>query len=119
MAFTPNTKEKFLAALIDTRSAGQTGEIRLRFQEKTAEAEQVKVACDRLTDEIDTLTGQLMNEWLGNANKAIADLDKKSAVIDDAAADIKKKLKIAQNVVKLIGAIDDAVAIAKKALMAI
>jgi ribosome-binding ATPase YchF (GTP1/OBG family) len=119
MAFTPTEKEKFLAALIDTRSAGQTAEIRLRFQEKADEAEQVREACDRLTDEIDTLTGELMNDWLGNANKAIADLAKKSAVIDDAVADIKKKLKIAQKVVKLIGGIDDAVAIAKKALTAL
>jgi hypothetical protein len=119
MAFTPNEKEKFLAALIDTRSAAQTAEIRLRFQERTTEAEQVKNACDELSDEIDTLTGQLMDDWVGNANKAIADLGKKSAVVDNAIGDIKKKLKIAQNVVKLIGAIDDAVAIAKKALMAV
>jgi hypothetical protein len=116
MAFTPNEKEKFLSALIDTRSTGQTGEIRLRFQEKIAEAQQVKDACDRLTDEIDALTGQLMGEWLGNATKVIDDLNKRSTKIDNAVAAIKKKVKIAQNVVKLIGAIDDVVAIAKKAL---
>ena len=119
MAFTQSEKEKFLAALMDTRSAAHTGEIRLRFQEKSAEADQLKDACDKLTEEIDSLTGQLMNDWLANAKKAIADLDKKSAVVDDAVADIKKKLKIAQNVAKLIGALDDVVAIAKKALMAL
>lgn len=35
--------------------------------------------------------------------------------MDKAVADIKKKLKTAHYVVKLVGAIDDAVAIAKKA----
>lgn len=118
MPFTPTEKEKFLAALMDSRRAGQTAEVRLRFQGNTAEAEEVKEAGDRLTDEIDTLTGELMTDWLANANKAIADITKKSDAIDDAVADIKKKLKIAQNVVKLIGALDDAVAIAKKVLLA-
>ena len=119
MAFTQNDKEKFLAALIDTRSSAQSGEIRLRFQGNTAEADQVSQACDRLTDQIDTLTAQLMDDWLGAANKAIADLGKRSGAVDDAVAAIKKQLKIAQTVVKLTGAIDDAVAIAKKALLAL
>ena len=118
MAFTPSDKEKFLGALIDTRSAGQTGEIKLRFQQLTAEADQVKAACDRLTDQIDTLTGELMTEWLGNANKAIADLGKRSAAVDDAVANIQKKVKLGQTVVKLVGGLDDAVAIAKKVLAA-
>ena len=118
MPFIPSEKEKFLAALIDTRSSAQSGEIRLRFQGNTAEANQVSEACDRLTDQIDTLTGQLMDDWLGSASKAMADLGKKSGALDDAVASIKKQLKIAQNVVKLTGALDDAVAIAKKVLMA-
>ena len=118
MAFTPSEKEKFLVALMDTRRGAQTAEIRLRVQSQTTEADQVKNACDRLTDEIDTLTGQLMNEWLASAAKAITDLTQRSAAVDEALADIKKKLEIAQNVVKLVGAIDDAVAIAKKVLMA-
>lgn len=118
MPFTPTEKEKFLAALMDTRSAAQTGEIRLRFQQQTAEADQVKDACDRLTAEIDTLTGQLMTEWLGNADKAVVDLGKRAAAVDDAIANIKKKVKIAQSLTKLVGGLDDAVAIAKKVLMA-
>jgi hypothetical protein len=118
MPFSPTEKEKFLGALLDTRSAAQTGEIRLRFQQQTAEADQVKEACDRLTDQIDTLTGQLMTEWLGNASKAILDLGKRSAAVDDAIASIKKKVKLAQSVTKLVGGLDDAVAIAKKVLMA-
>ena len=118
MAFTQSDKEKFLAALNDTRSAGHSAEIRLRFQENTAEADQVSAAADRLTEQIDMLTAELMKDWLGAAKQAMADLSKKSDQIDDAIADIKKKLKIGQNVVKLVGALDDAVAIAKKVLMA-
>jgi hypothetical protein len=89
MPFTPTEKEKFLGALLDTRNAAQTGEIRLRFQQQTAEAD-----------------------------KAIVDLGKRSAAVDDAIASIKKKVKLAQSVTKLVGGLDDAVAIAKKVLMA-
>lgn len=71
----------------------------------------------RLSTEIDILIGRIMEEWLGTADRAISDLSTASAKIADAVAGIKKQLQIAQNVVKVIGFLDEAVAIAKKAFL--
>lgn len=116
MAFTDSEKEKFLASLMDMRRKGQRTEVNLRFQQETARADQVKEANKRLTGQIDDQEGELMHDWLGSATNAMTELGKKSKGIDTVIADIKKKVKIAENVVKAIGFIDDAVAIAKKAL---
>src|SRR5881398_1401495 len=116
MAFTESEKEKFLGSLMDMRRKGQSTEVNLRFQQQTVEADRVKEANKRLTDQIDAQVGDAMNQWLGSAANAMTELGKKSSGIDASIAAIKKKVKIAENVVKAVGFIDDAVAIAKKAL---
>jgi hypothetical protein len=93
---------------------GQLAEISLRFQGKTDEAERVWQDNRRLAAEIDILIGQMMDEWLGNAERAIKGLAKIGTKLEAAVAEIKKQINVAQNVVKIVGLLDDAVAIAKK-----
>jgi hypothetical protein len=116
MAFVESEKEQLLTSLMDMRRQGQSAEIDLRFQQRTADADALKEANKRLTKQIDALLGRLMREWLGTAATAMTDLGNTSAALEAATADIKKKIAIAQNVVKAVGLLDDAVAIAKKAL---
>ena len=114
MAFEQTQKERFLGSLMDANRQGQITEINLRFQGKTDEAEKVWQENRRLSAEIDILIGQMMDEWLGNAERAIKGLAKINTKLEAAVAEIKKQMNVAQNVVKIIGLLDDAVAIAKK-----
>jgi len=114
MAFEQTQKEKVIESLIAEHRQGQIAEINLRLQGKPDEAEKVWQNNSRLAAEIDILIGQLMDEWLGNAERAIKGLAKISAKLETAVAEIKKQINVAKNVVKIIGLLDDAVAIAKK-----
>ena len=114
MAFKPTDKEKVLESLMAEHRRGQITEINLRLQGKPDEAEKVWQENARLSAEIDILIGQMMDEWLGNAERAIKGLAKINTKLEAAVAEIKKQMNVAQNVVKIIGLLDDAVAIAKK-----
>lgn len=114
MAFEQTQKEKVIESLMAEHRQGQIAEINLRLQAKTDEAEKIWQSNSRLSAEIDILIGQMMDEWIGNAERAIKGLAKISAKLEAAVAEIKKQIHVAQNVVKIIGLLDDAVAIAKK-----
>jgi hypothetical protein len=114
MAFEQTQKEKVMESLMAAQRQGQITEIKLRLQGKPDEAEKVWQENSRLSAEIDILIGQMMDEWLGNAERAIKGLAKVNTKLEAAVAEIKKQMNVAQNVVKIIGLLDDAVAIAKK-----
>jgi hypothetical protein len=114
MAFKPTDKEKVLESLMALHRQGQITEISLRFQGKADEAEKVWQKNSRLSTEIDILIGQMMDQWLGNAERTIKGLAKINTKLETAVAEIKSQINVAQNVVKIIGLLDDAVAIAKK-----
>jgi hypothetical protein len=119
MAFEPTDKEQLLEALMNARRQGQLAEISLRVQNKTAEAETLRERNARLSTEIDTLLGRMMDEWLGSAAQTIQGLTAANAQLEAAVAGIKKQIAVAQNVVKAVGLLDDALAIAKKVFAAI
>jgi hypothetical protein len=114
MAFEPTEKEKVLESLMGTHRQGQISEVSLRLQGKPDEADKIKPGNTRLSGEIDILIGQMMDEWLGDAERAIKGLAKVNAKLEAAVAEIKKQINTAQNVVKVLGLLDEAVAIAKK-----
>jgi hypothetical protein len=114
MAFELTEKEKVLESLTAAHRQGQLAEVSLRLQGKPDEADKIKPGNTRLSGEIDNLIGQMMDEWLGDAERAIRDLAKINTKVEAAVAKIKKQIDVAQNVVKIIGLLDDAVAIAKK-----
>ena len=116
MAFELTEKEKVLESLTAAHRQGQLAEVSLRLQGKPDEAEKVKPGSTRLSTEIDTLIGQMMDEWLGDADRNMKDLTAGNAKLETAIAEIKKQINIAQNAVKVLGLLDDAVAIAKKAI---
>jgi Skp family chaperone for outer membrane proteins len=101
---------------MDARRAGQIAEVSLRLQQKESDADRMRDANAQLAAEIDSLQEQLMQEWLANAKTVIADLGKRTDALDEAVDRIKRKVKVAENVTKAVGFLDDAVVIAKKAL---
>ena len=116
MAFEPTDKEKDLESLMAARRQGQLAELSLRFQGKPDEADKIWASNARLSTEIDILIGRMMEEWLGAADRATKDLAAANAKLEAAVADIKKQIEVAQKVVEVLGLLDDALAIAKKAL---
>ena len=116
MAFEPTKKEKVLESLMSTHRQGQLAEVSLRLQGKPDEADKIKPGNTRLSGEIDTLIGQMMDEWLGNAGPTMKDLTAVNGKLAAAVADIKKQINVTQNVVKALGLLDEAVAVAKKAV---
>ena len=116
MTFDPTDKEKVLSSLMAAHRQGQITEVSLRLQGKPDEAEKIWQGNTRLSTEIDILIGRVMDEWLGDADHAIKGLTDVNTKVEAAAAEIKKQVNIAQNVIKVIGLLDDAVTIAKKAV---
>ena len=116
MAFQSSEKQKLLESLMDARRNGHVAEVSLRLQQKETEANEIRDANETLSAEIDNLQAQLMQEWLANAKTVMADLGKKTDALDETVTKIKKKVKLAENVTKAVGLLDDAVVIAKKVL---
>lgn len=114
MAFEQAQKEKVIGDLMAARRQGQFAEIDLRFQGKTDKAEKVWQGHRRLSTEIDILIGLAMDEWLGDAEREIGRLLKVNTRLEAAVAELKEEINTAQNVVKIIGFLDDAAAIAIK-----
>jgi hypothetical protein len=113
MAFEQTQKEKAIESLMVSHRQGQIAETNLRLQGKPDEADKVSPNNARLAAEIDILIARMMDEWLGNAELTIKGLLKINANLEAAVAEIKKQIDVARNVVKIMGLIDDAVAIAK------
>ena len=118
MPFDENDKEKVVESLSAIRRSGQKLEIALRFQQKQAEAEDVQKKNKVLSDQIDLLIGKLMDEWVGTADAIVERLNKGSAQVQAAINEIKKDIDIAKNVVKGLGALDEAIGVAKTVLAA-
>jgi hypothetical protein len=116
MAFESTDKEKVLESMMAAHRQGQLAEVSLRLQGKPDQAEKLRPGNTRLSTEVDILIGQMMDEWLGNAGPTMKDPTAVNGKLAAAVADIKKQINIAQNVVKALGLLDEAVAVAKKAV---
>lgn len=72
--------------------------------------------CDRrkkrLMVEIDGLLQDLYQDWIGRAEQLKPKLDKANTEIDKLIEKIEKDIECAQNIVKIIGYIDDVVKLA-------
>ncbi|MCF7762428.1 MAG: hypothetical protein K9N62_02020 [Verrucomicrobia bacterium] len=67
---------------------------------------------DRLKLEIDGLLRDLYQDWIGDASALRKRLDVSNKAIDAAVKDIEKKIKLAENIVKVLGYIDEGIEIA-------
>jgi len=70
---------------------------------------------DALGDLIKALLARAIDAWLGDVDAAVSEMDDASQRAQDAIDAVEKDVGIAQNVVKAVGYIDDAIAIAKNA----
>jgi len=88
-------------------------EMRLRFDGDTAGADLVQVKHDELRDAIDTLRGRVADQWVLDTERVREGLRQANAKVQACIRNIQKRIDIAQNVTKVIGQIDDALAAVK------
>lgn len=106
-----------LDALRETRNSSQDAEVALRLQKMNADADAVWEKTSRLSLEIDVLVGKMMQQWTSDSTTYATNLGKISADIDTAVGKIKKSQDTAKSVAAVLGAIDQALAIAARLLI--
>ncbi len=66
----------------------------------------------RLKLEIDGLSRDLFDDWLGSAAELKESLKANNVSLQKAVKDIEKSVKLAQNIAKALGCVDDAIKVA-------
>ncbi len=110
-------KEALIDALLESKRKGLRLEIRLRFQGKNSEADKVGAKTRKLSRRMDNLIAQAMQSWLGNATVLRQTMTKTNANLQASIRDIKRNIKVAANIVKATGYLDDAIKVAAKLLV--
>ena len=88
-------------------------EARLRFAGDDAAADEIAARHDELRDEIDRLRGQVADQWTLNAAQLEEGIRKANEKVQASIRKIQKKINVAENVVKVIGLVDDAITAVK------
>jgi uncharacterized protein YbbC (DUF1343 family) len=107
-------KEKIIDRFMDTARKGHRIEISLRFQGEMEEADKVARENRKLSSKVDKLIAQAMRQWQGSAVTVITEMKRSNRNLQVCVNSIRKKIKVAQNVVKALGHIDNAIEAAGK-----
>jgi hypothetical protein len=86
-------------------------ESELRVAHKDSEADSIHAKNQELSEAIDVLLGVELDNWASEAGPVKDGLDVARGKFDKAVADIKRRVEIAQNVIKVLGCLDDAIKI--------
>lgn len=114
MAISNSDKLAIIQCLLVTKQKAHVLEISLRFESRSNEAEQVARKAKELSDQIDRLLGQVMGTWLDQAATILQKIEQANASLESSIQEIQDEVEVAENVVKAIGYIDDAVVVASK-----
>ena len=107
MPFQMNEKQLLVQSLLAAKTKSYTAEFELLLMGKTHEANQVQEAGKVLSRIIDSLIAQTIGDWLGNANELNKKVKLSNTNIQRTISEIKRDVDTANNVVKLVGFIDD------------
>ena len=83
--------------------------LQLRLDGKDDEAQQIQERRTKLRAEIDRIRGKAAEDWAAKADALAADVKAHNETVQGYINDIKNNIETAQNVVKLVGAVDDLV----------
>ena len=111
MPFQMNEKQVLIQSLLAAKTKSYTAEFELLLMGKADEANQVMQAGKPLSKKIDSLIAQTMQDWIGDANKLNKKVQLSNAKIQRSISEIRRDVNTANNVVKLVGYIDDVVGI--------
>lgn len=88
-------------------------EARLRWSGDTTSADQIKVKHDELRDQIDILRGRVADQWTKGTAQIEEGIRKANTRVQTSIRDIQRNIKVAENVVKVIGQVNDAIVAVK------
>ena len=114
MSISNSDKREIIRLLLVMKQRAHDLEISLRFKGQNGEADQIAQNTKKLSDKIDILLGQVMVDWLSEAATILQEINQANNSLQSSIQEIQDGVRTAQNVVKAIGYIDDAVAIAAK-----
>lgn len=106
-------KESIVQKLLVTNQKVTTMRTRLLIQGEAGKAAEVQAKGQELTREIDSLLAQIMSNWAGSADQLVQDISGLNTNLQSTINKVKQRAQTAEQVVKAIGLIDDAISIAK------
>jgi hypothetical protein len=112
MKMTEESKQEVIQGFLVSKQEAHVAEISLRFKGKGDEADKFARDATKLSDKIDMLLAQVMDDWLGDSETVIQGIKKANTSLQQSVQNIKQGVKTAENVAKAIGFIDDLIAIA-------
>ena len=89
-------------------------ELELRFREEGEHADQIKARTDELSRVIDAVLADLLSEWATQAGTTTAKLVQAEEKAREANKKVQERVRVAQNVIKAAGALDNAIKIGAK-----
>ena len=113
MSNATEAKIDLIARMISSLGELTNVEARLRLAGDTALANGIGEKHDELREVIDTLRAEVADEWTADAAEIGEEISKANAKVQASIRDIQKRINVAENVVKIIGQIDNAVAAIK------
>ena len=114
MAISNPDKQDVISRLLVINQKAHILATSLRFKGQDEEAEKVTQKAKELSEQIDHLLGQVMDEWLGQAESIRQEIQKANASLQASIRQIGNEVNILQNVVRAIGFIDDVIQIASR-----
>lgn len=107
MPISMTKKQEIIQQLLASKTKAYQVEVKLLLKQKPNEANDVKNHGKELSRRIDALIADTMSDWIGNADKLISDVKLTNKKVQRSINDINKDVNVAENVVKLIGFIDE------------
>lgn len=109
MAADIDTKIRLIKQMIQSLGKLVDLEAKLRDNGDTAQADEVDAKYQKLRDAIDDLRGQVATEWTASAAAIEEELKKHNAKVQATIRRIEKNINTANNVVKILGQVDEAI----------
>jgi hypothetical protein len=119
MAMTKENKQEVIQRLLVGKQKAHILETSLRFEGKGEEADKVALKASDLSNQIDTLLAQVLEEWLGQTDAIIQAVKTANTALQQSIRKIQQGVKTAENLVKAIGLLDDLIATASQIAKAI
>jgi DNA integrity scanning protein DisA with diadenylate cyclase activity len=111
-------KEAIIDKFLTTKRKGHMLEIALSFKGMDGDAERVKAKNAELSEKVDNLLANIMQDWIDETDSGVVDgLTKVNSKIQDTIRDVKKDIELAKNVVKALGYLDEAIKFASNLLV--
>ena len=114
MAVSKLIKQQIIQNLLVTKQKSHNLEMTLRFKGQTQQADLVAAKTQELTAEIDTLLVKLLDEWLTESVGVVGEIRSGNTRLQTSIRKVSQGVQTAQNIVKAIGFVDDAIAIAAR-----